>query len=61
MIGLIFSEIVLFLVAGLLGFAAGWRLSAHAAGVRQRAVEEDIDALRLAVSEAQVRRARGAA
>ena len=59
MIGLIFSEILLFAAAALLGFGAGYWLRAEAAKARQSAVEEDIDALRTALSEAQVRRARG--
>jgi hypothetical protein len=56
--GLIFSEALLFLAAGLRGFAAGWRLRAQAQAVQVRAAEADLDALRRALSEAQVRRAR---
>ncbi len=59
MIGLIFSAVLLFLTAALLGFAAGYRLRAEAASVHQRALEADIEALRRDLSEAQVRRARG--
>jgi len=58
MAGLIISEALLFLAAALLGFAAGWRLRAQAHGLQKRAAEADLDALRLALSEAQVRRAR---
>ncbi len=57
MIGLIFSEVILFAAAGLLGFAAGWRLRAQAASVQMRAAEADIEALRLSVADARVRRA----
>ncbi len=61
MIGLIFSELVLFAAAGLLGFAAGWRLRAQAASVHVRAARADIEDMRDAVNEARVRRAaRGA-
>lgn len=59
MIGLIFSQILLFAAAGLLGFGAGYALRAQSARVRTSAVEHDIEALRAALSEAQVRRARG--
>lgn len=57
MIGLIFSEIILFAAAGLLGFAIGWRVRAQTTRAHVRAAEADIDALRVAVREAQVRRA----
>ena len=59
MIGLAFSEILLFAAACLIGFAAGYRLRAEAANIHRRAAEEDLEALRRALSEAQVRRARG--
>lgn len=57
MIGLIFSQLILFAAAALVGFAVGWRLRAHAAAVHIRAAEADIEALRLAVADARVRRA----
>lgn len=59
MIGLVFSEIVLFLAAGLIGFAAGYRLRAEAAKVHEAAAQRDLEVMRRAISEAQVRRARG--
>lgn len=57
MIGLIFSQIIVFAAAGLIGFAAGWRLRAQAASVHIRAAEADVEAMRLAVADARVRRA----
>ena len=61
MIGLFFSVLILYMVAGLGGFAIGWRFRAHLAGLTQSALQGDINALRSALSEAQVRRAaRGA-
>jgi hypothetical protein len=59
MLGLFFSEAMLFLVAALAGFAIGWRLRAYASGLRRRGLEEDVSSFRAALSEAQVRRARG--
>lgn len=58
MVGLILSQASLFLVAGLIGFAVGWRLYALANARRMKAEREDMEALRSALSEAQVRRAR---
>jgi hypothetical protein len=58
MIGLFFSEAILFIAAALIGFAAGWRLHGIAAARRRRAEERHNDALRAALSDAQVRRAR---
>lgn len=61
MIGLIFSQVIMFAAAGLIGFAAGWGLHAQAAAVHARAAEADLEALRMAVADARVRRAaRGA-
>lgn len=60
MIGLIFSEAILFAAAGLIGFAIGWRLYVMIAAQRREAQERDIEQLRAAMTEAQVRRARGA-
>ncbi|MGD9966937.1 MAG: hypothetical protein AB7T59_10480 [Hyphomonadaceae bacterium] len=60
MVGLIFSEVILFSAAALIGFAAGWRLYAMAAASRRVTEERDIERLRAALTEAQVRRARGA-
>lgn len=58
MIGLFFSELILFAVAALLGFAVGWRLYLMATGARRKADRADVDRLRGELSEAQVRRAR---
>jgi hypothetical protein len=51
--------VILFAVAGLIGFALGWRLYIMIAAQRRIAEERDIDQLRGALTEAQVRRARG--
>jgi hypothetical protein len=58
MIGLFFSEVILFVAAALIGFAIGWRLFAFLASERNRADARDVEALRTALSDAQVRRAR---
>jgi hypothetical protein len=58
MIGLFFSEAILFAVAVLIGFAIGWRIQVGMAGARKRVLLRDIDQLRAALTEAQVRRAR---
>ena len=58
MIGLFLSEVVLFAVAALLGFAIGWRVFSWSDARRRRAEEQHISALRSALSDAQVRRAR---
>ena len=57
MIGLFLSEVILFVVAGLAGFAIGWRLQASDAAERLRAIRDDIDAMNTALTDAQVRRA----
>ncbi len=54
--GLFFSEAILFIAVILLGFAAGWRIYLMAAERRRRAEDDDTNALRAAVSEAQTRR-----
>jgi hypothetical protein len=59
MIGVIFSEVLLFGAAVLLGFAVGWRLYTAIGAQRRVAEERDIERLRAALTEAQVRRARG--
>ena len=56
--GLFFSELILFAVAGLVGFAAGWRAFAALAASRKRADARTTDRIRQALTEAQVRRAR---
>ena len=57
MIGLFFSEVILFAVVVLAGGVLGWRIQAHAVAERKRVLDADIDALRAAWSDAQVRRA----
>ncbi|HVZ99452.1 MAG TPA: hypothetical protein VG841_03970 [Caulobacterales bacterium] len=61
MIGLFFSVLILYLIAALAGFAAGWRLRVHAASLAARAAERDVENMRAALTEAQVRRAARAA
>lgn len=58
MLGLIVSEVTLFLIAALVGFSVGWRLCATLAADRSRQEERTLDQLRQALTEAQVRRAR---
>lgn len=58
MIGLFFSEVILFAVAGLLGFGIGWRLYAALAAQRRDDTARETEQLRAALTEAQVRRAR---
>jgi hypothetical protein len=58
MIGLFFSEVILFVAAALIGFAIGWRLYITLAAPRRRADARDIEQLRSALSDVQVRRAR---
>ena len=58
MIGLFLSEAILFAAAALIGFAAGWRARVLFAARRGREAEREIEHLRSALSEAQVRRAR---
>ncbi len=58
MLGLVASELILFAVAALLGFAAGSWLYASFARRRRESERRDIEQLRSALTEAQVRRAR---
>jgi hypothetical protein len=58
MIGLFFSEAMLFAAAALVGFAVGWRLYVHLAQRRRSIDAADVEDLRAALSDAQVRRAR---
>jgi hypothetical protein len=58
MLGLFFSEAILFVAAALIGFAAGWRLFVSLAAERRKTEEHTIESLRQALTEAQVRRAR---
>ena len=58
MIGLFFSEVMLVLAAALIGFAIGWRLFVFLAAQRAREEAREIQRLRSALSDLQVRRAR---
>ena len=58
MIGLILSEVILFAVAALIGFAVGWRLYGVIAAERRKNEAHEVEQLRTALTEAQVRRAR---
>jgi len=58
MLGLFFSQLILFLIAALIGFAIGWRAYAFVSASRRRAEQREIEQLRLGLSDAQVRRAR---
>jgi hypothetical protein len=58
MIGLILSEVIFFIAAGLIGFAIGWWARALASSRRMADERRDVEYLRSALSEAQVRRAR---
>lgn len=57
MIGLFFSEAILFAVAALGGFAIGVRLRAMSTANQLKTAAEDTSRLRAAWSDAQVRRA----
>lgn len=58
MIGLFLSEVVLFAVAALLGFAVGWRAFVSLAADRSRDEAREVQRLRSALSDLQVRRTR---
>lgn len=58
MIGLFFSELILFAAAALIGFALGWRLYNMSTAGRRAADRAHVEKLRGDLSEAQVRRAR---
>ncbi|MFZ4120926.1 MAG: hypothetical protein ACOYKM_04615 [Caulobacterales bacterium] len=58
MIGLIASAWIIFIVAGLIGFAGGWVLRNFVMRPYLLGVQDDLDRLRRAVGEVQVRRAR---
>jgi len=60
MAGLFLSELMLYLVALLAGFAIGWRLRMQIAAMTLKTAQSDIDAFHTALSNAQVRKARGA-
>ena len=57
MIGLFITEAILFVVAGVAGFAIGWRVQASDVAEQMRRIRNDSDALRAALTDAQVRRA----
>jgi len=59
MIGLILSEVIMFVVAALLGGAIGWRAYVMLAAQRRAAHAREAEQIRAALTEAQVRRARG--
>ncbi len=58
MIGLIFSEVILFAIAALLGFGIGWRAYIMLGAQRRDEAARETERLRAALTEAQVRRAR---
>lgn len=58
MIGLILSEVILFVVAALIGFAIGWRTYIMLAAQRRALDARETEQIRAALTEAQVRRAR---
>ena len=59
MLGLFLSQVILYVAAAALGFGAGWWAYALVFGARTRAEARDIEDLRHALTDAQVRRARG--
>ncbi|MGD9815092.1 MAG: hypothetical protein AB7Q23_02190 [Hyphomonadaceae bacterium] len=58
MLGLFLSQVILLLAAAVIGFAAGWWLFDQMRAARRRAAQADVDHLREALANAQVRRAR---
>jgi hypothetical protein len=58
MIGLIVSEVILFAVSALIGFAIGWRAYVMLAAQRREVELRETEQLRAALTESQVRRAR---
>ncbi len=58
MVGLFFSLAMLYAAAAVIGFALGWRLYALLNHERREYEEREIELLRAALAEAQVRRAR---
>ncbi|MES1201494.1 MAG: hypothetical protein ABUS57_08590 [Pseudomonadota bacterium] len=61
MLGLFFSELILYVIAALAGFAGGWRLRKHMGAMVVQAAESDLESLRGALSDAQARKAGRAA
>ena len=61
MAGLFLSELILYLIVLLGGFAAGWRLRTHIAAMNLKNAQRDIDSFHTALGNAQARKAtRGA-
>ncbi len=60
MIGLILTQLALFLAVGVIGFFAGMRLRAWSYSLHVRGIERDIVSLSRALNAVQARRARGA-
>jgi hypothetical protein len=58
MLGLFLSLAILYVAAAVIGLAIGWQIHARASEGRRREAEREIEQLRLALGEAQVRRAR---
>jgi uncharacterized protein HemX len=59
MIGLILSQVILFAVAAILGAGIGWYAHGAAGAQRRNEAARETEQLRTALTEAQVRRARG--
>lgn len=59
MIGLILSEVILFAIAAVIGFGVGWRAYVMMAAQRRETQARETEQIRAALTEAQVRRARG--
>lgn len=57
-LSLVLTEAILFVAAGIVGFALGWRAFASVASGARRVEQETVGQLRQALTEAQVRRAR---
>ena len=58
MLGLFSSLVMLYAAAAVIGFALGWRLYAFLDGERRDHEAREVEHLREALAEAQVRRAR---
>ena len=56
---LLLTVVSLFVAAGVFGFGIGWWVFKLVAGARKREEERDVEDLRQALTDAQVRRARG--
>lgn len=58
MLVLLLQQVILFVVAILIGFGVGWWLFTQLVGAQMKAEERDNEELRHALTDAQVRRAR---